>query len=271
LVTRTEDVWLLRERFLSLLEQQADEQVYQDFIERNTMFVPREFVQNHGIHLDLVFRKLPLGSDYTTDFCYLSKSSDNWNIVLIEIEKPQSKYFRGTSTNLHSDFHAALDQIDEWRGWFDNRSNFDSFINGTLGQLRIHLSRNPCNIKYVLVYGRRAEFEGNENRARKIRAKEKDDFQILSYDSLAEALASKRELYLGVKKNDHLDILSSQFISDALFADLPPSYLRITDELRSNILAHKSSWHYLSLSSPGKYVLESRLPLIGVLRDTKTS
>src|SRR3989440_13023983 len=110
------DVSLLKERFISLLDQQCDEQAYQDFIEKNTALVPREFIQNHGVHLDVVFRKLSLAADYTTDFFYLSKSSVDWNCILIEIEKPQSKYFKDdASTNFHPDFHTALEQINRWR------------------------------------------------------------------------------------------------------------------------------------------------------------
>lgn len=267
----TEDTWLLRERFISLLDQQEDEQVYQKFIEKNTALIPREFIQNHGIHMDLVFRKLLLGSDYATDFCYLSKSSDDWHIVLIEIEKPQSKYFKGASTKLHPDFHAALDQIIQWKAWFSHRANHDAFVDGILGQLRQPLQFNPCKIKYVLVHGRRAEFAGDEIRTRIIGEHEDKDLQIVSYDSLAEALPSKGELYLGVKKNDHIEILSERYISEELFAYLPPSYLRITGKLRSSIFANKNSWHHVSLSSSHKYVLEDKLLQIGILRDIETS
>ncbi len=84
---------LLRESFINLIDKQCNEQVYQKFIEDNTALVPREFIQNHGVLYDLVFRKLSLANDYTTDFFYMSKSSADWNCVLIEIEKPQSRYF----------------------------------------------------------------------------------------------------------------------------------------------------------------------------------
>ncbi len=44
-------------------------------------------MQNHGIHLSLVLRKLSFGADYKTDFFFFSKSSDDWNAVFIEIEE----------------------------------------------------------------------------------------------------------------------------------------------------------------------------------------
>jgi hypothetical protein len=264
------DAALLKGRFLFLLDQQHREQVYQEFIEKNTALVPREFIQNHGVVFDVVFRKIPLGNGYVTDFCFLSKSSADWNCVLIEIEKPQSRYFKKNSMKFHPDFQTALEQIDNWRAWFSNSSNKEGFVNGTLGQIRDG-THQPCDIKYVLVHGRRAEFEGNESRTSKIREKEREDFQILSYDSLVEALHSKRELYMAVKKNEFIEVLSNTFISEDLLTEIPPTYIKITDELRKSTLDNKKSWqrHKISTSSNTpqlRLILEDTLPEIGVLR-----
>ena len=246
---RVSDVATLKEKFIALLDKQGGEQEYQEFIEKNTALVPREFIQNHGVHMDLVFRKLSLADDYTTDFFYLSKSSADWNCVLIEIEKPQSRYFKDASNKFHSDFQAALEQINCWRAWFSNRSNFDGFVNGTISLLREPrdwMWQNPCYIKYVLVHGRRTEFEGNEIRRRLISGQERDDFHILSYDSLIESLHSKAELYLARRKNEYIEVLSNSFISEYAFL-IDPSYLKITDELRQSAFEHKKSWHIYSI------------------------
>lgn len=45
----------------------------------------------------------------------MSKSSDDWNIVFVEIEKPGSRFFRDNSNALHPDFQAGLQQINRWR------------------------------------------------------------------------------------------------------------------------------------------------------------
>lgn len=265
---RASAIAALREGFIALLDKQGSEQEYQDFIEQNTALVPREFVQNHGVHLDVVIRKLALAADYTTDFFYLSKSSADWNCVLIEIEKPQSKYFKDGSNKFHQDFQAALEQINSWRAWFSNRSNFDGFINGTLSLLRgpeDWMWHNPCYIKYVLVHGRRTEFAGNEIRRRLISGQERDDFHILSYDSLIESLHSKGELYIARRKNEHIEVLSDRFISEGLLSSIDPSYLKITDELRQSALEHRESWHEYSLL--GRCLaLDDALPKIGSLR-----
>lgn len=251
----------LYKEFNTLIDKELSEQVYQEFLEKNTALIPREFIQNHGLHFDIVIRKLSLAKDYTPDFFYMSKSSADWHLVLVEIEKPQSRYFKNGKNELHSDFLAGLDQIARWRAWFDNPSNKIGFIDGTINPIRVPMRRNPCQIKYVLVHGRRSEFEGNEIRKGLIRAREADDFHIISYDSLLEALHTKGHLYLVVRKNEYFDIISPHFISETLFGFVDPSYLRITQELRENILRNRSSWY--AHRTTDKSVLDDVLPKIG--------
>ncbi len=250
--------------YLRLLDEQRKEQDYQTFLEENTRLIPREFVQNHGIHFDLVLRKLSLAKDYTTDLFYLAKSSGNWNCVLIELEKPQSRYFKNEGNDFHPDFQRALEQINTWRAWFADPNQFNGFINGTIRPLRVPvaLAANPCHIKYVLVHGRRIEFEQNESRRRLISAQEREeDFHILSYDSLLESLHAKSELYVGRRMNERIELVSTKFAGESIIGTLPPEYLRLNPELRSDILAHRSEWiHYET--DGGKLLLDHSLPLV---------
>lgn len=246
------------------MDELHPEQVYQDFMERNTELIPREFVQNHGIHFDMVFRKISLAKDYSPDFFYLSKSSADWNLVLIEIEKPYSRYFKDHSNDLHQDFLAGLDQIARWRAWFDNPANLSGFVDGTIAPIRVPeaMKRNKCHIKYVLVHGRRSEFEGGELRRSLIRAREAHDFHIVSFDSLTEALHTKNPLYLCVRKNEHVEIVSDKFIDESAFSWIDPSQLKITDNLREDILRNKNSWYHRSLKDD-RMLLDHVLPKVG--------
>jgi len=253
----------VEKEFLTLIGEKHPEQTYQSFIEQNTVLVPREFVQNHGIHFDLVFRKISLAKDYAPDFFYISKSSADWNLILIEIEKPHSRYFKEKSNHLHPDFLAGLDQIAKWRAWFDNAANMAGFIDGTVAPVRVPegMRLNKCYVKYVLVHGRRAEFEGNATRRSLIKAREADDFKIISFDSLLEALHTKSLLYLCARKNEHIDIVSNKFISEAVFSWMDPSQLRITDALRHDITANRNRWHHNRIE--GGMTLDHKLPLVG--------
>jgi hypothetical protein len=253
----------IRDEFAKLLDEPHVEQRYQQFMEQNTVLIPREFVQNHGVHLDLVFRKISLAKDYAPDFFYLSKSSTDWNLVLVEIEKPHSRYFKDQSNELHPNFLAGLDQIARWRAWFDNPANFSGFIDGTIAPVRVPeaMRRNKSYIKYVLVHGRRAEFGGNELRRALIRAREADDFKILSFDSLLESLHTKSPLYLCVRKNEQVEIVSDKFIDESVFSWVEPSQLKITDALRDDIVRNRSQWRHHR--NRDELVLDCVLPLVG--------
>ncbi|MCB1175919.1 MAG: DUF4263 domain-containing protein [Leptospiraceae bacterium] len=251
--------------FSALLDKQENEQVYQSFLEKHPFFIPREFVQNHGIHFNLALKKLSLAKDYVTDFFYLSKSSDDWNCVLVELEKPQSRFFKDGSNEFHQDFVSALSQIRRWRAWFEENTNKEHFINNTLRTVRIPtpMAKNPCYIKYVLVHGRRAEYQDNHIRAGQIRAEERDDFKIMTYDSLLEGINSKGDLYIGVKTNEHVDIISDRFVDESIFSWIAPSAIRITEALKTDALNHKSAWyHYKTISGSRVLALDDVLPKI---------
>ncbi|HFD0437980.1 TPA: hypothetical protein ACF01Y_003939 [Escherichia coli] len=38
-----------KKEYLELLDREENEQIYQTYLEENTMFIPREFEQNHGV------------------------------------------------------------------------------------------------------------------------------------------------------------------------------------------------------------------------------
>ena len=222
--------------YKNLLDNYTSEQDLQSFLEANTEFIPREFVQNHGIHNRLVFRKLRLAENYTTDFFYLAKSSGDWNCVLIELEKPKSKFFRDGTNDLHPDFLAGLDQIDRWRAWFNSSNNKDYFTNRTLSFIRQPLFQNPCYIKYVLVTGRREEYQSSELRNSLIQAKERDDFKIISFDSLFEACEQHSELYLCVKKNEYFEIHTESLISKNVFDWTAAEHIRVKQKLKDELI-----------------------------------
>ena len=218
--------------YLALLDGNHDEQTYQSFLERHTRFIPREFVQNHGISLGLVFRKLALGGDYKTDFFYFSKSSDDWNAVFIEIEKPSSSFFKGSTNKLHADFLRAVEQINTWKAWFLSDQNKAAFLSSmSMVQVPIQMARNPTFNKYVLVFGRRDEYAGNETRRRLVRAYETDDFKIISFDSLAEGLNTKWELTIAARHNNYIDILSDTMTNLRNYAYIEPTQLRVSKKL----------------------------------------
>ena len=247
------DVQAIKEEYLKLLGENHEEQVYQSFLEKHTGFIPRKFVQNHGIVLSLVLRKLPFGPDYKTDF-FFSKSTDDWNAVFIELEKPSSRFFRGNTNEFHADFSKALQQINQWKAWFLSDQNKGSFLS-TVSAIQVprHMARNPTFNKYVLVYGRRGEYEGNEDRRRLVRASETDDFKIITFDSLAEDLTRKYPLSIGSRHNQYIDILTDEITEPGLYSWMEPTQNRVSKMLQDRLANGPRSNHFV-LSDDNKRV-----------------
>lgn len=224
----------VEKEYRALLDQCAEEQTYQHFIESNTQLIPREFVMNHGVWCDLVFRKLRLGSSYICDFAFVTKSSLQWRLVLVEIERPDKTFFRGPSLRLHPDFTAALEQVSDWRSFL--KRSLVGFVAEALGAIATFPQMvDPGEVKFILVYGRRSEFESNKMRRDKVAEQQREDLRIMSFDSLAEDLASKDELYLAVRRNEFVDILSDRFLSETPFLYMVPENIRISRNLLASI------------------------------------
>jgi len=251
-------------RFVQLLDEEREEQAYQAYLEQHTRFIPREFVQNHGIGLSLVLRKLSFGADYKTDFFYFSKSTDDWNAVFIELEKPWSRFFKGNTNEYHGDFSRALQQINQWKAWFLSDQNKAGFLASVSAvQVPRHMANNPTYNKYVLVFGRRAEYEANADRRRLVRAAETDDFKIMTFDSLAEGLSQKRELAVGGRHNQFIDILSDEVVDAGMYAWMEPTQLRVSKALRAK-LSQGGSNHFLFQDGQRHEVLSYVAPLVRV-------
>jgi len=253
------------EKFIEDLDKTEREEVYQKALEKTSILIPREFVQNHGVHFDLVFRKLRLAENYVTDFLYLSKSSTDWNVVFIELEKPWTPFFKEGTDDLSPEFHEGLNQIDRWRAWVSVNGNLDHMFAETLEPIwrPTAMRSNPQRVKFVLVTGRRAEFAGDARRRNLITAKERDDFKILSYDSLLNGARHNRKLYVAKRLNSHIQILSDEFISENLFAWVDPTRLEISQALHDDAFASKSKWVHVESDMKTKS-LDAKLPKIKI-------
>lgn len=243
-----------RKTFFKLLDDGVREQKIQKFLEENTRFIPREFVQNHGICHSLVIRKLPFGADYKSDFFYFSKSSADWNAVFIEIEKPTSRFFKASTNELHSDFLRAIQQIKQWKAWFLSDQNKAGFLSSVSAiQVPAHMAKNPTFNKYVLVFGRRSEYSLNVDRLRLVRACETDDFKIISFDSLAEDLERKYEVAIGSRHNQFIDILTDHSTDPDLYSWIEPTQIRVSKSLHEK-LKNAPATNVLVASENGKFI-----------------
>jgi hypothetical protein len=108
--------------YLDVLDSQAPtgkqkEQIVQDFLENHTELIPTPNRLNHHLHFQSILSKFPLGTELTTDYVYLTKSSDAWIVTLVEIESPEKDIFTADAkrTTATAAFNAAMDQVRSWK------------------------------------------------------------------------------------------------------------------------------------------------------------
>lgn len=256
----------LRSTFVALLDARRNEEEYQRFLEEHPHLIPREFIQNHGLHLDLIFSKLRLAADYTTDFFYLAKSSADWNCVFVEIEKPHSRFFKNNNA-FHSDFVTALSQITRWKAWLNAPGNRAHLIDYILQPVRKPLEENHCYFKFVLVHGRREEYSGSKLRRDLIQASESDDFKIMSYDSLLDGIRCNHDAYIAARRNEYVELQSGKYISDQALTVVDVNDLRVSRELYDDIVNSRDRW--FTFSNFREKALETIVPKLQIINSKR--
>lgn len=175
----------LRSRWEALLASSSLEKPIQQFLEQHPCMVPGStfpMTSSFPVRAALVTQPALLSSTRRVpDFMWLSNDSATLYPVLIEIERPEKKWFKANEVPT-AKFTQALSQLREWRAWFNQRDNQRRFME----QYAIpdDFDRGRFRPLCVLIYGRRAELESNP-RLKRLRAmQEHPDETILSFDRL---------------------------------------------------------------------------------------
>lgn len=202
----------IKENFINLLNQNLDEEVYQKFLEEHTQFIPtKTFELNHGVHCGIILRKLCIGPQYISDFFFITKSSAEWRLVFIELEKPSSKFFNKDAT-ISTDLNKGLTQVKQWMTYLDDPNNLAAFINQPAVNklLSTHpvFANNPKRCYYILVTGRRDAVKNIQLLSSYI----KPNFYIMTYDSLYEAIPRVLECYLGYARGQDIIVNNEHMI-----------------------------------------------------------
>ena len=230
------DIENLIEKYRETIEDENNtENQIQEFLEENTILIPMPFLLNHYLHMNCVISKFKLGNEFVTDFAYLTKSSDFWEFVLIELEDPKKRIFTKDKENIyfHSHFNHAYDQILSWRAYINKNREM---VLRKIDKLRVPLNENPVRFRYVLVIGRNYEKEDSEKRRAMFAEKSNENIRVMTYDSLISQCQSlpynSEKIILSSWKDQGFKIkkLPKQDIHTSLFAYLKPEYLQISEE-----------------------------------------
>lgn len=252
---------LVRE-FRELLDDGSkDENDVQRFLEDNSEMIPLPFLATHQLHQSAIISKLPIGNGYISDFAYLTKCSDYWYLVLMEIEDPKKEIFLKSSENIcfTAKFNNAYDQILSWKAYLedgDNKENLRKRVKKLMGSSPI--ANIPFYIRYVLIYGRKKEKQDSEKRIRMFNQKNTADIQIKTFDSLISEYESKKELpkmILSPWKEDGFLIkkVPSKEIEMWLLGYLNSDYIKIDSKAREILI---TQGYHIEKWEAGEYLTE---------------
>ena len=221
--------------FKTLLEAEStSESDVQKFLEKNSELIYTPFLLHHGLLYNSLISKFPLDTALVTDFAYLTKCSDYFVLVFVELEHPQKRIFTNNPKQVttSAEFNYALSQIQTWKEFL--RGNKREVFRRLKPLLKC-LPKSPVFIKYLLVIGRRDEIGNHEGRRSRIATLSTDDILVRSYDSLVNAYTYGFETW-GMRKNI-LTLSKSRYCFKylhveplSIFAYLTPEHLELTIE-----------------------------------------
>lgn len=208
-------------------EPTVSENDLQAYLERHTELLPTPHLLNHQVHFRSVISKFTIGK-WKTDYAFLTKSTVEWRLVLVELEKPQKRLFNqsGKYVEFSAELNSALAQIRTWR---DEVTSELPAIRKRIAPLTAHMGGNPLEVWYLLVIGRDSELNTQRRRTRLAKPGE-PHLQIMTWDSLL-----RLQEYGNVDRKCVLTETANGFsikhmhrIPQHLFAWVAPEHLRVT-------------------------------------------
>lgn len=223
----------LKQAFIDMLDSHKTENDIQRFLEEHTEIIPLPFLENHGLYLNVIISKFKLGNEMVTDFAYLTKCSDYWHFVLVELEDSKKKIFTKNEQRVifSADFNHAYDQITAWKAYVER--NKEQLLY-QIEKIRSPWTKIEVRFKYVLIIGRNEEKENSEQRTWMFAQKSIGDTKVMTYDSFM-AYSYKpsnpgKKLILSPVGDQGFKIKSvPENIKTKMFGLLSPEYIKVEE------------------------------------------
>lgn len=185
-----------KEKYASILSCNYQEKVYQEFFEENPAFLPGayEIIGNatgHAPYMNALISQpiIDDGIQRKPDFMWLAKNSLCFCPVLIEIERPSKEEFR-KDEYARSGFTQAVGQIKQWKAILNSSNGREQFYERY--NIPPHFRELKFMPQYLLLFGRRSEYERDPWLTRLRAEEESGDTRIFSFDRLTEP---SRDIY----------------------------------------------------------------------------
>jgi hypothetical protein len=155
------EAWLMPQ-WRRLLTSNPNENDVQNFLELHPCLIPgaTNNIGPGGHHLPSfcsVIRQPPLqglGPKRVPDFMWVRQDTGAIRPICIEIESPGKSWFSKASRTPTAELTQAIDQLTEWKVWFNSPENRLIFAKTYAPD---HLHR-PVEPQFVLIFGRNEEF-----------------------------------------------------------------------------------------------------------------
>lgn len=173
------------EEYDDILGNCKDENEVQRYLEKHGHLLPvNNWILGHQVHCAFIISKFKFGNQFVSDFTYLTKCSDEWYVVFVEIENPKKKIFT-KKDNFTSDFNKAYEQVQDWERYLKDSNHRIQILN-SLKHLRHPqiMFNDNVTFKYLLIYGRKADRDESDERRNKFLQKKTDDIRVCTFDSI---------------------------------------------------------------------------------------
>lgn len=180
--------------FETLLNSNPSERTILNFINQNRYFNLIASLFHSGFtfghHDAYLFKEFELPATYKADYLLVGKNSHGYHFVFVELENPT-----GSITNKDGGFgttiRKGIKQVEDWDKWLEGNFNSLYLVFEKLKSNRIELPNefrtlNKTRLNYVVVCGRRADFNDNtyDEKRRLLRSK---NINLLHYDNLIDS------------------------------------------------------------------------------------
>ena len=195
----------------------CNERIIHDFLIQHPCMIPGAYSMTgssgHGPFPMAVLSESPLSGVgmKIPDFIWLAKDSATFTPVFIELESPCKRWFTEKGVPTH-DLTQAMNQLAEWRGWLNRPENVTVFYETyeIPDYLRRHRTFRP---EFVLIYGRRKEFEERPELNRLRDQYERHGQVVMTFDRLRPSRNSS--IYMCATKRSGHDTYGNTLLGRA--------------------------------------------------------
>lgn len=177
------------------------ESTYQALLEEQSELVPVGLdMLNHDVQWQAVISKFHVTDDREADLAFITKSTDTWRLVMIELERPGRRLFVDNPyADFHGDTRAPVAQVEHWKTAVQDDPRAVRERLRPLVHLGSDWDTNPIEFRYILVTGRNADGRFSKDHAACIeRLRNERGIRLMTWDSVWRHAETSRRPRLNV-------------------------------------------------------------------------